>query len=66
MKMRNKKLPKLLRALAHSEYAKENGFQVIFNEAAIELNKLDTIEELINSIAASKDAVLEIINDGAK
>ena len=61
--MRNKTLPKLLRAIANSEQAKENRHNVIFNEAAIELEKLDTIEIVLNSLAAAKESIVALIND---
>lgn len=61
--MRNKSLPKLLRAIACSDLAKSNKHDIIFNEAAIELEKLDNIEIVISSIAASKESILQIIND---
>lgn len=61
--MRNKALPKLLRAIANSEDAKKNKHDVIFNEAATELEKLDMIETVTDSIAASRNNILAIIRD---
>lgn len=62
--MRNKALPKLLRIIANSEQAKENKHDIIFEQAAIELEKLDMIETVLDSIAASKENLRAIINDG--
>lgn len=45
--MRNKALPKLLRAIAVSSEAQKNGHHIIFDQAAIELDKLHEIELLI-------------------
>ena len=61
--MRNKALPKLLRALAQGSDAIANNHNIIFEQAAIELEKLDTIEIVLKSIAASRDGILDLIND---
>lgn len=61
--MRNPALPRLLRAIANSSMGKENKHDIIFNEAANELEKLDKIEIVLNSIAASKESIADIIND---
>lgn len=63
--MRNKDLPKLLRAIANSEQAKQNHHSIIFNQAADELEKLDQLETIMNSLAASRESVLDLINDKA-
>ena len=61
--MRNKALPQLLRTIANSEDAKKHRHDIIFNEAAVELEKLDTLEIIVESIAASRNAVLAVIRD---
>lgn len=61
--MRNKSLPKLLRAIAGSSDAQKSGLYIIFIEAANELQKLDQIEVLIQNKTVSKETLLEILND---
>lgn len=60
---RNKDLPRLLRALAKGDLAKSNKHDLIFNEAANNLDKLDKIEIILSSVAASKEAIQSIIDE---
>lgn len=65
--MRNKDLPKLLLAIAGSEQAKANGHSIIFEQAAIELQKLDAIEQYIKDcqhLNITKQGILFLLNDG--
>ncbi len=59
--MRNKELPNLLRALVWDANSK-----TILNQAAIELEKLDTIEAMMDHIDTDRRTVLNVIRDIGK
>lgn len=65
--MRNPDLPKLLRAIGASQNAKEEGRGVIYEQAAIELEKLEKIYQ-INDTAGDPvefcNLTMEVLNDG--
>lgn len=65
--MRNPALPKLLRAIGSSETHARTGCNVIFEQAAIELQKLEKIYQ-INDTAGDPvefcNLTMEVLNNG--
>lgn len=66
--MRNPDLPKLLRAIGNSEHGQTGGRHVIYEQAAIELEKLEKIYQLAEDIHDTDGRLLgrlqKVLKDG--
>jgi hypothetical protein len=60
--MSNPWLPGLLRQLSCNQLIKVWQYDAQLREAAVELEKLDKIEQIIKSNAVTKDEIMKIIN----
>jgi hypothetical protein len=61
--MKNPALPHLLKAMAASKTAKENGCDVIYEQAAIELEKLNKIYEYFEQTRNYNMPIYRILED---